>query len=131
MAQVPLTIFSLVPSNMINFYVKYNLALESWTVTESIVLVTALLGGIVCVPITVRLARRLGKGRALSILLLGVSVFMLGFTFVPYTAARAAMWGLILPMGFVVGLGTTLAFGLPDAILADIIDYDELRTGDR
>ena len=44
---------------------------------------------------------------------------------------HANQWVLSLIVAFTIGLGTTLAFGLPDALLADIIDYDELRTGDR
>ena len=32
-------------------------------------------------------------------------------------------------MAFFIGFSLTLPFGLPDAMLADIIDYDELRTG--
>ena len=34
-------------------------------------------------------------------------------------------------MGFILGFALALPFGLPDAILADIIDYDEFCTGDR
>ncbi len=48
--KVPLTIFSLVPSNMVSFYIKYTLALENWTFFESVVLLAALLGGVLSIP---------------------------------------------------------------------------------
>jgi hypothetical protein len=46
--KVPLSIFSFVPSSMVSFYIKYSLALEAWSMTESIVLVLALIGGMLC-----------------------------------------------------------------------------------
>ena len=44
---------------------------------------------------------------------------------------RAHRWPISTLLSLTLGLSTTLPFTLPDALLADIIDYDELRTGDR
>ena len=129
--RVPITLFSLIPANLVSYFIKYTMALEDWTFTESLVLIVVLFSGLFTVPASVRLANKIGKAKALFGLLAGVSVFMLVFTFIGYhSIVRAAPW-LVYIICIGVGIGTVLAFGLPDAILNDVIDYDELRTGER
>jgi len=123
--KVPLTLFSLVPSNMLSFFIKNTLALENWTVTESVVLGTALIGGLIAIPCMVKMSKRFGKANGLALMLIGNSICYIVFGLLPYTVYRAAPW-LSFPVAFVIGLGTPLAFVIPDALLNDIIDYDEL-----
>jgi len=129
--KVPLTLFSLIPSNMLSFYIRYILALEDWIVFEGTVLIVALVGGLGSIPMTLRLASYVGdKGKTLAIFLTLEGILFIVFTCIPYTVYRENAWITFL-VGFFVGLGTTLAFILPDAILNDIVDYDELKTGER
>jgi len=128
--RVPLTIFSLVPTNMLPLYVRFVLALEDWNQIEALLLVTALLGGLASIPLTVRLARRLGKARALSYMLAFEGILFVVCACVPYSVYRQHP-PISFFLAFFIGLGTTLAFGLPEALLNDIIDFDELRTGER
>jgi len=82
--------------------------------------------GIVFLPGWVALARRIGKKRAwlLSIAIntgAFVGVFFLG-------PGDALIYGVLVFFSG-IGLGATLA--LPSSIQADVIDYDELLTGER
>lgn len=54
----------------------------------------------------------------------------IAFFCIPPETYRGAPWMLLIIM-FFAGIGTSLPFTLPDAILGDIIDYDEMRTGER
>jgi len=128
--KAPLTLFSLIPSNMLGFFVRYTLALEDWSNFEAALLGTALVAALLSIPITVRMARVFGKAHGLAYMLAFESVAFLVFCCLPYSFYRDNLWFSFV-VAFVLGAGTTLAFGLPDAILNDIIDYDELRTGER
>jgi GPH family glycoside/pentoside/hexuronide:cation symporter len=110
------------PATLILFYVQY--VLES--AYADFFLLLYFTTGIVFLPGWVALARRIGKKRAwlLSIAIntgAFVGVFFLG----PGDASIYAV--LVFLSG--VGLGATLA--LPSSIQADVIDYDELLTGER
>merc|ERR1712176_1552791 len=131
MMKIPLTLYSLIPSNMLSFLIKYTLAIENWTLVESVVFLCALIGGLVGIPATYKMSKRIGKAKTLTWILYLDSIFFIAFMFIPYTTLRTLTWPVVLPIAFAMGVGQTLAFGLPDAILADIIDYDELRTGER
>ena len=50
----------------------------------------------------------------------------IAFFCIPPETYRGAPWMLLIIM-FFAGIGTSLPFTLPDAILGDIIDYDEMR----
>jgi len=128
--KVPLTLFSLIPSNMLSFFIKYVLALEDWAMFESIAFLVALVGGVVAIPATVKLARCIGKGRALAATCALEGVLYVIFFALPPRLYRQAP-ALTLVVLFFAGVGISLPFTLPDALLADIIDYDELRTAQR
>ena len=44
--KIPLTLFSLLPSNIVTLYVKSAMVLEDWNLTLYITLIIALLGGV-------------------------------------------------------------------------------------
>jgi GPH family glycoside/pentoside/hexuronide:cation symporter len=110
------------PATLILFYVQY--VLESSY--ADFFLLLYFLTGIVFLPGWVVLARRVGKKRAwlMSIAVntgAFVGVFFLG-------PGDAAIYGVLVFLSG-IGLGATLA--LPSSIQADVIDYDELLTGER
>ncbi|MCU0558733.1 MAG: glycoside-pentoside-hexuronide (GPH):cation symporter [Desulfobacterales bacterium] len=110
------------PATLILFYVEH--VLESPHADAFLLLYFAT--GIVFLPGWVVLARRIGKKTAwlLSIAIntgAFVGVFFLG-------PGDAAVYGVLVFLSG-IGLGATLA--LPSSIQADVIDYDELLTGER
>jgi GPH family glycoside/pentoside/hexuronide:cation symporter len=110
------------PATLILYYVQY--VLES--AYADFFLLLYFVTGIVFLPGWVGLARRVGKKRAwlLSIAVntgAFVGVFFLG-------PGDAAIYGVLVFLSG-IGLGATLA--LPSSIQADVIDYDELLTGER
>jgi GPH family glycoside/pentoside/hexuronide:cation symporter len=110
------------PATLILFYVEY--VLESRHADAFLLLY--FFTGIVFLPGWVLLARRIGKKAAwlLSIAIntgAFVGVFFLG-------PGDAAIYGVLVFFSG-IGLGATLA--LPSSIQADVIDYDELLTGER
>ncbi len=110
------------PATLILFYVEY--VLESPHADAFLLLYFTT--GILFLPGWVLLARRIGKKTA-WLLSIGVNtgafvgVFFLG-------PGDAAIYGVLVFFSG-VGLGATLA--LPSSIQADVIDYDELMTGER
>jgi GPH family glycoside/pentoside/hexuronide:cation symporter len=110
------------PATLILYYVQY--VLESPHADAFLLLYFAT--GIAFLPGWVRLARHIGKKRAwlMSIAVntgAFIGVFFLGPGDVPLYALLVFVSG--------IGLGATLA--LPSSIQADVIDYDELLTGER
>jgi GPH family glycoside/pentoside/hexuronide:cation symporter len=110
------------PATLILYYVEY--VLESPYADTFLLLYFAT--GIFFLPVWVLLARRIGKKPAwlLSIAVntgAFVGVFFLG-------PGDAAIYGVLVFCSG-IGLGATLA--LPSSIQADVIDYDELLTGER
>jgi GPH family glycoside/pentoside/hexuronide:cation symporter len=110
------------PATLILFYVQY--VLES--PLADFFLLLYFVTGIVFLPGWVILARRIGKKTA-WLVSIGVNtgafvgVFFLG-------PGDAAIYGVLVFLSG-IGLGATLA--LPSSIQADVIDYDELLTGER
>ncbi len=110
------------PATLILFYVQY--VLESPGAEGFLVLYLAT--GILVLPAWTALAGRIGK-KAAWILAIGVNtgaftgVFFLG-------PGDAAIYGVLV---FLSGLGLGATLALPSSIQADVIDYDELLTGER
>ena len=128
--KVPLTLFSLIPSNMLSLFIKYNLAMEDWTFFQNACFAIAIVGGCLAIPMAASLARTLGKSRALALLLAVEGVFMLVCFVIPVDVYRASP-GLTFLIMFFGGIGTSLPYTIPDSLLADIIDYDEMLSGRR
>jgi GPH family glycoside/pentoside/hexuronide:cation symporter len=108
------------PATLILFYVQY--VLESPHADAFLLLYFAT--GIVFLPAWVAIARRIGK-KAAWLASIGVNtgafvgVFFLG-------PGEAALYGVLVFFSG-VGFGATLA--LPSSIQADVLDYDELKSG--
>jgi len=89
------------------------------------------LATLVGIPLWSWAALRIGKHRAYSLSMMVASLAMNGFWFV--TPGLTPMSTLV-PMAFVVlsimGLGVAGSMTLPPAILADVVDYGTLKTGE-
>ncbi len=93
---------------------------------ESVVLGVMLLTALASLPLWTWMARRYSKRQAYIIgMSFGTAVLLALLTVQPHQ-----IW-LILALTVMVGLTTSTAHVLPDAIFPDVIDWDELRTGTR
>jgi GPH family glycoside/pentoside/hexuronide:cation symporter len=110
------------PATLILYYVEYVLESD----LASLFLVLYLATGIAMLPAWVALSRRIGKKPSwLWAMALNTGVFAGVFTLGP---GDAFAYGVLVVISG-AGLGATLA--LPSSMQADVIDYDELMTGER
>ncbi|HPB82914.1 MAG TPA: glycoside-pentoside-hexuronide (GPH):cation symporter [Spirochaetota bacterium] len=110
------------PATLILYYVEYVLR----STLADFFLMIYFVTGIVFLPLWIKIAARVGKKNAwiaaMCINTLTFSgVFFLG-------AGDEIMYGILV---FLSGLGFGATIALPSSIQADVIDYDELITGER
>ncbi len=110
------------PATLILYYVEYVLQSKQADLFLAIYFVT----GILFLPGWVLLSRRLGK-KWTWIASMGLNTG--AFIGVIFLGPGDEWWYGILVFLSGIGLGATIA--LPSAMQADVIDYDELLTGDR
>ncbi len=93
---------------------------------ESVVLGAMLIVAIIVLPFWTWLAYRIGKRRAylIAIGLWVILLFLLNF--IP-----PLQYTPVIVMAVLIGISVSAAHVLPDAIFPDVIDWDELRTGER
>jgi len=104
------------------YLVAYVFPLEALLVA---VMMTWALPQVVFTPFWMWLARRVGKQRAWTAALLLSTGPFIGFYFL--AEAGITFWILTFLCGFLAGCGSVVQ----PAIQADVVDYDELTTGDR
>jgi GPH family glycoside/pentoside/hexuronide:cation symporter len=110
------------PATLILFYVQYVLKSD----LADLFLVLYFVTGILFLPCWIWLSRRTGKKRAwLASMVINTGAFIGVFFLGP---GDAAIYGVLVILSG-IGFGATLA--IPSAIQADVIDYDELLTGER
>jgi GPH family glycoside/pentoside/hexuronide:cation symporter len=110
------------PATLILFYVQYVLKSN----LADLFLVLYFVTGILFLPGWILLSRRTGKKKAwLASMLINTGAFMGVFFLGP---GDAVIYGILVLLSG-IGFGATLA--IPSAIQADVIDYDELLTGER
>ncbi len=90
------------------------------------VLLVYFLAGVLSVPLWLKLGGRIGKHRAWIVSLL-VTAF--AFSFVPLVP-HIGIW-FFGAISIVTGAGLGADFTIPPAIQADVVDLDELRSGER
>lgn len=110
------------PATLILYYVEY--VLESSR--ADLFLFMYLATGILFLPAWIGISRRIGKKRAW---ILSLVINTGAFSGVFFLGAGDAFWYGFLVVLSGIGFGAGLA--LPSAIQADVIDYDELLTGNR
>jgi GPH family glycoside/pentoside/hexuronide:cation symporter len=110
------------PATLILYYVQYVLGSSQADLFLMLYFVT----GILLLPVWVRLAHRFGRKETwIASMAVNTGAFIGVFFLGPGDTAVYAI--LVVVSG--IGFGATLA--LPSAIQADVIDYDELKTGRR
>ncbi|PKL19513.1 MAG: MFS transporter [Spirochaetae bacterium HGW-Spirochaetae-5] len=110
------------PATLILFYVQYVLH----SPLADLFLLLYFITGILFLPLWIKAAERFGKKNAwLSAMAINTGaftgVFLLG-------AGDTVMYGILV---FLSGTGFGATLALPSSMQADIIDYDELMTGER
>ena len=110
------------PATLILFYVQYVLQSD----LADLFLMTYFVTGIIFLPAWIWISRRTGK-KAAWLASMGVNsgaflgVFFLG-------PGDEVIYGILV---FLSGIGFGATLAIPSAIQADVIDYDELLTGER
>jgi GPH family glycoside/pentoside/hexuronide:cation symporter len=110
------------PATLILYYVEYVLGSSQADLFLLLYFVT----GILLLPVWVRLANRFGKK---TTWIAAMSINSGAFLMVFFLGQGDVLAYGILVVASGVGFGATLA--IPSAIQADVIDYDELKTGRR
>ncbi len=87
-----------------------------------------LLSMLLALPVQTILARKLSKKRLYSISMLILGMIFPILAFVGFLPALDAFWQLII-LCLVIGLPLSGQFVFPNALLADVIDFDETKTG--
>jgi GPH family glycoside/pentoside/hexuronide:cation symporter len=93
---------------------------------ESVVLGAMLLTAVIVLPFWTWLSHRLSKRVAYIIAIAFWVVLLLTLNFVP-----PLHYTLVVIMAVLIGISVSAAHVLPEAIFPDVIDWDELRTGER
>lgn len=110
------------PATLILYYVQY--VLES--PHADLFLLVYFATGIVCLPAWVLVSRRWGKKEAwLTAMAVNTGAFMGVFFLGP---GDGNLYGVLV---FISGIGFGATLALPSAMQADVIDYDELMSGQR
>ena len=110
------------PATLILYYVQYVLGSNQ----ANLFLLLYFMAGILLLPVWVRLAHRFGKKETwVASMAINTGAFLGVFFLGP---GDTAMYAVLVTLSG-IGFGATLA--LPSAIQADVIDYDELKTGRR
>ena len=110
------------PATLILFYVEYVLQSQLADFFLMLYFVT----GIIFLPAWILISRRTGKKAAwLASMAINTGAFVGVFFLGP---GDAAIYGILV---FLSGIGFGATLAIPSAIQADVIDYDELLTGER
>lgn len=123
--KVPLAFAGLMPVNFLLYYLKLVQQEENAVRETAIVTMIVVAVAVMSVPILIWAANKYTKRRAMMFISGTLGVIFILASLSP--ATRAGTYILAVFMG-VGAVGTNM---LPDAMLADIIDYDELYTGMR
>lgn len=105
------------------YYLKYYLHMEANT---SIVLGLIFGTAALCLPLWVKISEAIGKKLAYGIGLSFLSAVLLSLMFL-----RQQDSSLAYLLSVLAGVGVSAAHVLSNAIIPDVIDYDELKTGKR
>lgn len=113
---------ALVQNNLL-LYARYSAGVER---QFAFILLIFQVTAIVFLSIWSRICRSWGKQR---VYLVGALLWMVGLVAL-FWAPRGAVW-LYYAIAFETGIGAAVAYLIPWSMLPDVIEYDELRTGQR
>jgi Na+/melibiose symporter-like transporter len=103
------------------FYVSYTLGLENWV---GFILVFLLLGGLLCVPVWVKLSVVLSKHRAVQIAMLVGGIAPLMLVILPEGQVVLACIAFLI-----IGVNSSANEFLPRTMMADVCDHDHIQSG--
>ena len=129
--KIPLSIASLVPVNLLPYYLKILQEEENSSFQSSLITGIVVLTSLIATPIIVTLSRKYGKHKTMFWICAMEAVFFLVGGLYDLPAGGKPMRYVTYVFGVFVGIGLSGASIIPDALLGDIIDYDELHTGRR
>jgi len=110
------------PATLILYYVEYVLKADGAELFLMIYFIT----GVLFLPLWIRISRRIGKKNAW---LLSMAVNTGAFIGVFFLGAGDIMaYGILV---FLSGIGFGAGLAIPSSIQADVIDYDEMKSGKR
>jgi GPH family glycoside/pentoside/hexuronide:cation symporter len=110
-------------TTMMTYYVIYVLNMESLMM---IVMATMLVVLTFFIPPCKKVADHIGKAKTYALGLGIASVGMLGAFFLPQTAGF-----LVFAVAVIAGIGFSSQWVCPHSMMPDVIEYDELATGER
>ena len=110
------------PATLILYYVEYVLEAQN----AEVFLLVYFLTGIIFLPLWIAISRRIGKRNAwIMSMVINTGAFAGVFFLGP---GDSHIYGVLV---FFSGIGFGAGLALPSSIQADVIDYDELKTGQR
>lgn len=98
---------------------------------QGMVMATALLAAGMLLPAMRRLADRFGKRRMLMAAMVWFGAFMVPLAFVGWLPIGLSPLAQAFVVMALIGPAIAAIFSLPNAMVADIVDYDERLTGER
>lgn len=125
--KIPTTFLGRLPFQLLLLFFQNTMRMEAFSSLYLYTSVVALLGGFLSIPLQLRLSQRIGRKKTLTVLLAILSTVFLLASVVPFSDYP----NLLFPVAFCLGVCLTLPRTIPDAMLGDIIDYDELLAGTR
>lgn len=125
--KIPTTFLGRLPFQLLLLFFQNTMRMEAFSSLYLYTSVVALLGGFLSIPLQLRLSQRIGRKKTLTVLLSILSTVFLLASVVPFSDYP----NLLFPVAFCLGVCLTLPSTIPNAMLGDIIDYDELLTGTR
>ncbi|CAE8741045.1 unnamed protein product [Polarella glacialis] len=127
---IPQALCALLPSNLVAFYVKAVLQQENGVAMTTIVSGTFLFAALLSITPLVWFANRYGRSRVLCCMMFQYGIACSCVCFLPaeFILSFPAFFYFLI---FCIGVGTMASFVLTTPMLNDIVDYDELLSGER
>jgi GPH family glycoside/pentoside/hexuronide:cation symporter len=113
-----------VSSGIVIYYFKYILGDEGATTWAMLILIAT---GMIFIPVSVALSKRVGKKLVYGIGFVVMAIMLM----IIFIFGQTMGVTFTLVMMFFAGTGFGFLYAMPYAIVADAIEYDYLRTGER
>jgi Na+/melibiose symporter-like transporter len=123
--KVPMTIATHIPVTLLPYMIKNLGKFENVALMQYLMIAVVVLTALIACPITAAASNRYGKTKVLAAVCVIDGLALAVLAFLPFTTMSMCVMGLFVGIGYAGGLI------LPDSLLGDIIDYDELNTGRR
>ena len=116
------TAFTLVTA-MLPYFLKYYMHMEA---QQSLIMMMLLVVLTLCIVPCAKVANRIGKAKTYALGITIACALLILWFFLP---GKASIWVYIL--AGIIGLGFSAQWVCPHSMMPDVIEYDELATGER